>query len=64
MVGVTGYIYTRKYTDRNGTEREVVEISADDVTFLSKKSQNSEAPQSLDDEFEDFEDFDEDDMPF
>ncbi len=64
MVGVTGYIYTRKYTDKNGNEREVIEISADEVTFLGKKSQNTENPQSLDEEFENLEDFDESDMPF
>ena len=70
MVGITGYIYTRKYTDNSGNEREVVEISADDVTFLSKKTQNTENPNNSAsdmDGFEDFEDFgevNEDDLPF
>jgi len=58
QVGITGKIKTRSYESKDGNRRFVVEVEADNITFLdSKKSKNKE---------EDFTplDADEDDLPF
>lgn len=36
--GVGGHLETRSYVDKNGVKRYTVEVIADDVEFLSKKS--------------------------
>ncbi len=36
-VAVEGKIKSRKYTDKEGVERSITEIRADEVTFLDKK---------------------------
>jgi len=41
QVAVEGRIQTRNYDAQDGTKRYVTEIIADNVTFLSTKSQNS-----------------------
>ena len=37
QVAIVGRIKTRKYTDKEGVERSVTDIVADDVTFLGAK---------------------------
>lgn len=45
-IGLTGRITQRKYTDRDGNERESIEIVANTVTFLDKPTDSDgEAPQ-------------------
>lgn len=43
-IGVTGSLRTRKYTDKDGNNRTVTEVVAENVSFVeSKPSGNSEA---------------------
>lgn len=37
QIGVTGAITTRKYTDKDGINRKVVEITADNIDFADSK---------------------------
>lgn len=52
MIAVNGRIETRKYEDKNGNKREIVEIVADNVSFCGNKEQGEtpktpyNAPQS------------------
>ncbi len=41
QVGVTGRIQTRSYDAQDGTKRYVTEVVADNVTFLSSKSETN-----------------------
>lgn len=43
-VGVVGQIQTRNYEDKQGVKRYVTEIIADEVEFLSPKSQDGDSP--------------------
>ena len=40
-VGVNGYIFTRKYEDKDGIKRTVTEINANEVEFLSPKNEET-----------------------
>ena len=38
QIGVTGMLTSRKYTDKDGNNRTVIEISANSVDFIGKKT--------------------------
>lgn len=67
MIAVSGSLQTRKYTDRDGNQRNVTEIVAEDVYFCGDRGERSEAAESR---FEqptggDFADIEDDDeLPF
>ena len=64
-VEVTGYVQTRKYTDREGNERKAWEVVANEISFAlaeSKGSQNTESQQNDYNDFEELSDLD--DLPF
>ena len=42
LVGVTGYLTTREWTDKDGNKRKATEVTCDSVELLSSK-RNSEA---------------------
>lgn len=70
LIGITGYIYVRKYTDKTGAEHTVTEVNARQIEFFpngrsSSKNYtgNSGMRNSLNDEFGDI-DGEEDDLPF
>lgn len=42
LVGVTGYLTTREWTDKDGNKRKAVEVTCDSVALVSSK-RNSEA---------------------
>lgn len=42
LVGVTGYLTTREWTDKDGNKRKSVEVTCDNVELISNK-RNSEA---------------------
>ena len=42
LVGVTGYLTTREWTDKDGNKRKVTEVTCDSVELVSSK-RNSEA---------------------
>lgn len=73
-VGVSGRIQTRSYDTNNGERRYVTEIVADDVEFLTPKSEGgsrmADVPPPPDDaglfgdEPDDFEPLDDEQMPF
>jgi single-strand DNA-binding protein len=68
QVGVVGRIQVRSYQANDGTNRYVTEIVADEVEFLSPKSEGCSTQESsyeiaMDDDFTPF-DMDDDDLPF
>lgn len=49
MIGIKGYIQTRKYQDQNGNNRMAFEVVADKAEFMeSKKAENNEIPSGGD----------------
>lgn len=62
-VGVVGYIQIREYEANDGSKRYVTEIVADDVEFLTPKSEGSGTPNAFDQQ-EDFEPLDDESLPF
>lgn len=47
MIGIEGSIQTRKYQDKDGKNRTIFEIKANEVQFIeSKRSQDAIEPQS------------------
>lgn len=70
-VGVVGYLSTRDYDGKDGIKRYITEIVADDVEFLTPKSEGAakyEPPADgeglFGDEPDDFEPLDDEQMPF
>ena len=49
-VGIVGNIQSRSYDATDGTKRYVTEIVAEEVEFLSTKTQDSEQPKSSNEE--------------
>lgn len=47
MIGIEGSIQTRKYTNKNGNNRTIFEVVANNVQFLESKkgNENGSAPQ-------------------
>lgn len=41
-VGIVGYVYNRKYEDKNGNKRIITEINANEIEFLSPKQTDEE----------------------
>ena len=71
LVAVEGSIQTRSYQDKDGNNRTVFEVVADQVYFAEKKqngnaSEKQEEPQENFDvnDFEEFDAGDDDDLPF
>ena len=45
LVGVTGYLTTREWTDKEGNKRKTVEVTCDSVELISsKKSEGNNQP--------------------
>lgn len=42
MIGIEGTIQTRKYQDKNGNNRTVFEVVANEVHFINSKKDNNE----------------------
>lgn len=63
LIGIEGSIQTRKYTDKDGNNRTVFEVVANNVQFVEGKK-NNDAPQEdpTDDSFTEFDAGD--DLPF
>ncbi len=45
MIGIEGSIQTRRYTDKNGNNRTVFEVVANNVQFVESKRDGASAPQ-------------------
>lgn len=64
---IEGRLVTNKYTDKNGIDRETVNINIEELRMLSKKDENKkpaqQTPQNNNSEFDPFDDF-ESDIPF
>ena len=63
-VGIVGNIQSRSYDATDGTKRYVTEIVAEEVEFLSTKTQDSEQPKSSNEEVSKLQPIDDDGLPF
>lgn len=63
-VGIVGNIQSRSYDATDGTKRYVTEIVAEEVEFLSTKSQDGEAPKVSNEEVAKLQPIDDDGLPF
>lgn len=62
---VTGALQTRNYTDRDGNNRKVVEILANEINFAGGKNARTEtAQESGNAGYTNFEDINDGDLPF
>lgn len=61
--GVVGSLQTRSYDAQDGTKRYVTEVVAEEVEFLSSRTQEGGAPSSSD-EPSDLEPIDDETLPF
>ena len=61
-VAIVGELQARTYTANDGTTRMSLDVSADEVEFLSPKEEPKEAPAPADPDT--FEDVSSDDLPF
>ena len=41
LVGVTGYLSTREWTDKDGNKRKAIEVNCDSVELISSKKSDS-----------------------
>lgn len=48
MIGIEGSIQTRKYVDKNGNNRTVFEVVANNVQFVESKRDGASAPAGMD----------------
>lgn len=48
LIGIQGRIQTRKYTDKNGNNRTVFEVVADDIQFVEPKNKSESLSHSSD----------------
>lgn len=68
MIGIEGFIQTRKYQDKNGNNRTAFEVVANNVQFVESKKDNAtetEPASFSDDSADDFTEIDpDDDLPF
>ena len=60
LIGIEGSIQTRKYTDKNGNNRVVFEVIANNVQFAESKTATSQENTNS----EDLGDVSDDDFPF
>lgn len=51
QVAVEGELQMRAYEDRDGTKRTAIEINANNVEFLAKAGQRTEAPPAQESDF-------------
>ena len=63
-VGIVGNIQSRSYDATDGTKRYVTEIVAEEVEFLSTKSQDGDAPKTSNEEVAKIQPIDDDGLPF
>ena len=63
-VGIVGNIQSRSYDATDGTKRYVTEIVAEEVEFLSTKTQDSEQSKSSNEEVSKLQPIDDDGLPF
>ncbi len=63
-VGIVGNIQSRSYDATDGTKRYVTEIVAEEVEFLSTKSQDGDAPKTSNEEVTKLQPIDDDGLPF
>ena len=63
-VGIVGNIQSRSYDATDGTKRYVTEIVAEEVEFLSTKTQDSEQPKSSNEAVSKLQPIDDDGLPF
>ncbi|MCI5497402.1 MAG: single-stranded DNA-binding protein [Firmicutes bacterium] len=63
-VGIVGNIQSRSYDATDGTKRYVTEIVAEEVEFLSTKSQDGDAPKTSNEEVAKLQPIDDDGLPF
>ena len=50
MIGIEGAIQTRKYQDKNGNNRTVFEVVANEVHFINSKKDNNEPLDAVEDD--------------
>ena len=62
-VGIVGNIQSRSYDATDGTKRYVTEIVAEEVEFLSTKSQDGDAPKTSNEEVAKLQPIDDDGLP-
>ena len=46
LVGVTGYLTTREWTDKDGNKRKAIEVTCDSVELISSKKTESRPAQT------------------
>lgn len=63
-VGIVGNIQTRSYDATDGSKRYVTEIVAEEVEFLSTRSQDEQQQKSSSDEVAKLQPIDDDGLPF
>ena len=63
-VGIVGNIQSRSYDATDGTKRYVTVIVAEEVDFLSTKTQDREQPKSSNEEVSKLQPIDDDGLPF
>ena len=63
-VGIVGNIQSRSYDATDGTKRYVTEIVAEEVEFLSTKSQDDQPAKSGSEEVAKLQPIDDDGLPF
>ena len=63
-VGIVGNIQSRSYDATDGTKRYVTEIVAEEVEFMSTKSQDGDAPKTSNEEVAKLQPIDDDGLPF
>ena len=65
LIAIVGAIQTRKWTDKNGSNRVSVEIKVDEAHFAeSKKDKTAPNPEPAAPSFEDFPELDDPSVPF
>ncbi len=68
QVGVSGAVQIRKYEDKDGIKRTAIDIQADEVEFLSSKSDSASVSNNVSkpkrDNVAQLEQVDDDEMPF
>ncbi len=67
LVGICGSLQIRKYDDKDGIKRIAVDLQADEVYFLTPKSENDSTDKSTENKtpsVSELKEVEDDDMPF
>lgn len=67
LVGICGSLQIRKYDDKDGIKRIAVDLQADEVDFLTPKSENDSTDKSTENKtpsVSELKEVEDDDMPF